>query len=371
VTRALHWVQDSPSPYNAALFRALAADPALDLTVHYIRDAARDRPWQTPLTEGYRWREFRRKGGADWALVRRAAKDRDGYWLVSSWYESTTQLLITSRLLRGLPCAIWTDTPNLGRQRHAIKAVLRSRWLRWVLGRADAVLGTGTPALDALRTMGAPTERLINFPYFIDTDAYAPTARRPGSELTFVSSGRLHPDKGYDVALRALAEAYRGAATTFRYRIAGVGPNRDELVTLARELGIVDRVEFLGWVEPAELVRLLADSDVLLHPARYEPYGVAVVEGLASGLVVIGSDATTAVLDRIRPGVNGLMHRSGDAAALAREIVRVRDDAALRTRLAVAARAQAEAWPLARAVTIVRSLCGEAQRVPAPARCPA
>jgi glycosyltransferase involved in cell wall biosynthesis len=358
VSRALHWVQDSPSPYNAALFRALAADPALDLTVHYIRGAAGDRPWQTPLTEGYRWRAFR-TGGADWALVRQAAADRHGYWLVSSWYEPTTQLLITSRLLRGLQCAIWTDTPNLGRQRHALKAALRGGWLRWVLRRADAVLGTGTPALDALRTMGAPPERLVNFPYFIDTDAYVSAARRPRAELTFISSGRLHPDKGYDVALRALAQAYRGAATTFRYRIAGVGPSHDELVTLARDLGIADQVEFLGWMEPAELARLLADADVLLHAACYEPYGVAVVEGLASGLAVIGSDATGAVLDRVRPGVNGLVHRSGDAAGLAREIIRVRDDPALRARLGAAARAEAEAWPLARAVTIVRSLCGE------------
>ena len=360
MTRALHWVQDSPSPYNAALFRALAAEPAFDLTVHYIRGAAGDRPWQTSLTEGYRWVSFRRRGGADWALVRRAATDREGYWLVSSWYEPTTQLLITSRLLRGLPCAIWTDTPNVGRQRHALKAVLRGGWLRWVLGRADAVLGTGTPALEVLRTMGAPPERLVNFPYFIDTAAYVPAARRSGPELTFVSAGRLHPDKGYDVALRALAEAYRAAATTFRYRIAGVGPNREALATLARKLGIADRVEFLGWLEQEELIRLLADADVLLHPARYEPYGVAVVEGLASGLVVIGSDATAAVLDRIRPGVNGLVHPSGDAAALAREIVRVRDDAALRMRLAEAARAEAEAWPLTGAVAIVRGLCGGA-----------
>jgi glycosyltransferase involved in cell wall biosynthesis len=356
VSRALHWVQDSPSPYNAALFRALDADPAFDLTVHYVRAAAGDRPWQTPLTDGYRWRAFRRTAGVDWAVVRRAATDRHGFWLVSSWYEPTTQLLITSRLLRGLPLAIWTDTPNLGRRRHALKAVLRSIWLRWALQRADAVLGTGTPALEALRTMGAPPERLVNFPYFVDTDAYVPRAHRAGPELTFVSSGRLHPDKGYDIALRALAEAYRGIATSFRYRIAGVGPNRDELAALAHELGIADRVEFVGWVEPADLVQLLADADVLLHPARYEPYGVALVEGLASGLVVIGSDVTGAVFDRIRPGVNGLVHRSGDAAALAREIVRVRDDAALRTRLASAARAEAAAWPLARGVTIVRSL---------------
>ena len=238
-----------------------------------------------------------------------------------------------------------------------------------MLARADAVLGTGTPALDALRTLGAPPERLVNFPYFIDTDAYVPAAHRAGPELTFVSSGRLHPDKGYDIALRALAEAYRGAATTFRYRIAGVGPHRDELAKLARELGIADRVDFLGWVEPAELIRVLAEADVLLHPARCEPYGVAVVEGLASGLVVIGSDATAAMLDRIRPGVNGLVHRSGDATSLAREIVRVRDDAVLRTRLAAGARAEAEAWPLARAITIVRSLCGEAQSAAAAAPC--
>lgn len=356
MTRRLHWVQDSPSPYNASLFRALAAAPEIDLTVHYLRGAIGDRPWQTSMTDGYPWREFVRTAGVDRELLRIAGADRDSLLLVSSWYDPTTQLAITTRVLRGLPLAIWTDTPNTVRARHPLKAALRAGWLRWVFGQADAVLGTGTPALAVLRAMGCPEARLVNFPYFIDTDRYAPAPARAAPPLVFVSSGRLHRDKGYDLALRALADAYAGRPSGFRYRIAGVGPAEAELRELAAALGIADRVEFLGWVEPAALAALYTASDVLLHPARYEPYGVTVVEGLASGLVVIGSSATAAVQDRIRAGANGLVHRTDDARDLAAQIAAVRDDAPRRAALGRAARAEADAWPLARAVGIVREL---------------
>jgi starch synthase len=101
---------------------------------------------------------------------------------------------------------------------------------------------------------------------------------------------------------------------------------------------------------------LYSEADVLLHPARCEPYGVVVLEAMASGLTVIASDATAAAVDRIEGGVNGFLHISDDGDDLA---LRIRDIADRPDRLAgigAAARKTADAWPSSRAVRIIREL---------------
>ena len=354
--RRLEWICDSPSPYNATLFRAVGAEAGLDLTVHFIRSQTGQHPWQASLADGFRSRFFRRRLGADWRLVRSAATDRRSLWVVGSWYETTTQLILTARALRRRPFAVWTDTPQEHRKRGPLKGPLRSAWLAWVFRRATRVMGTGTPAVEVLRSMGAPDERLLNFPYYIDVPSYRVSRQIPGRPLEFFSSGRLHPDKGYDLALRALAAVLGDRPTEFRYRIAGTGAEQGRLAELARTLGIGDRVEFLGWQQPDALVGAYASADIFLHPARSEPYGVTVLEAMASGLVVVGSDATAAVLDRIDHGVNGYIHRSGDAEHLAQQILAVIGDPGRIPTIKRAARKRAEEWPLSRGVATVLDL---------------
>lgn len=358
--RRLEWICDSPSPYNGSLFRALAADAELDLTVHFIRGLTGEHPWHARLEDGFRSRFFRRRAGADWVLARSAISDAHGLWIVGSWYEPTTQAILTGRAALGRPFVIWTDTPVTNKKRGALKARARAAWLAWIFRRATRVMGTGRPAVDVLRAMGAPSARLLNFPYFIDVGSYATSRETPGRPLEFLSSGRLHPDKGYDLALRALAAVLGGRPSEFRYRIAGTGAEQGRLEELARTLRIADRVEFLGWQQPEALTSAYASADVFLHPARSEPYGVTVLEAMASGLVVVGSDATAAVLDRIDHGSNGFIHHAGDAEDLARQISTVLSDPGRIPALKRAARERAEEWPISRGVAMVRDLAKNA-----------
>jgi glycosyltransferase involved in cell wall biosynthesis len=352
--RAIHWVCDAPSPYNGFLFRSLTNALDADLTIHFIRLTLDSHPWQRPALDGFSWKVFDRRFLADWSFVRSAliTRRRDVF-VIGGWYEMTTQLALS---LCTAPFVVWSDTPNLTSRRHPAKALLRAHWLRWVFGRAAYVMGTGQPALDAFAQMGCPTEKLVNFPYYVDLDEFRPAARRDDREVVFLSSGRLHRDKGFDVALCALAKAYRATGARFRYRLAGVGPAQTELESLASELGIRDLVEFLGWMEPADLPDFYRSGTVLIHPARAEPYGVSVLEAMASGLPVLGSTATGAAVDRVVPGANGLLHVADDVDTLAGQVQSFLNNRLLAGEMGGKARATAEQWPVERAVSDLERL---------------
>jgi 1,4-alpha-glucan branching enzyme len=157
--------------------------------------------------------------------------------------------------------------------------------------------------------------------------------------------------KGYDLCLEAMARVRDELGSCpFLYRVAGDGPDQVALERKVAELGLDAHVEFVGWVEPLELGTFLGSGDVFVHPARWEPFGVAVIEAQAAGLPVVGSDRTAAVLDRVRDGVNGYVVPAGDVEALARALRRIHECRAMLPDMRAAARAAAEDWPASRNV---------------------
>ncbi len=150
--------------------------------------------------------------------------------------------------------------------------------------------------------------------------------------------GRLAPWKGQDVFLRAFAAAFDDSST--RARIVGSALFGEEdyaadLRVLADELGIADRVTFVGFT--ADVEDELAGFDVLVHASVVpEPFGQVIVEGMAAGLAVVASDAG-GPREIITDGVDGLLVEPGDPYALGRALRRLADDPALRSRLGAAA----------------------------------
>jgi glycosyltransferase involved in cell wall biosynthesis len=90
-------------------------------------------------------------------------------------------------------------------------------------------------------------------------------------------------------------------------------------------------------------------------------FGAAVLEAMAAGLVVLGSEATAAVRDRIRHGENGFVHRTGDVDELARQIGALLTHPELIRRIGQEARRTAEEWPVERGVQIIKSILAETQ----------
>lgn len=356
----LHWITVIPTPYQNSLFCTLAEEPAFELMVHFYHGGSASHPWTTNLTLGYPSRTFRRRFGLDWRLIREALRTRTTFFVIGGWNDPTVITIINILSIMRRPFAIWTDTPDLDLSRHVVKAKLRGWWLHRVFRHARYVMGTGKPALDALYIMGCPKKKLVNFPYWIKLDAYR-SEIHPADEdnpVIFLSSGQLiNAHKGYDLAIRAfgLVRQWTGRAD-FIYRIAGTGPDRENLAKLARSVGVDSQIEFVGWVEPDALPSFYQSGQVFLHPALFEPYGVVVMEAMASGLTVIGSDKTSAVADRIVHMCNGLIHRTNDVEHLAEQIMYVLTHRDILEPMGRAARRTAEEWPLSRALQIVRDL---------------
>lgn len=143
------------------------------------------------------------------------------------------------------------------------------------------------------------TRRLYN-PATIDFDAAADSAgdlaTRPNLLL---AAGRLSPEKGVEVAIDALARVRHADA---RLLIAGDGPERPRLEKRVNDLGLGERVEFLGQV--ADMRPLYRRARLLVVPSRTEAFGMVVVEALAHGLPIVATACTgpTEILDGGRYG---------------------------------------------------------------------
>jgi glycosyltransferase involved in cell wall biosynthesis len=166
---------------------------------------------------------------------------------------------------------------------------------------------------------------------------------RSGSVRTVAIVGRISPWKGQHVLLEAFAKAFPDGDE--RCLVAGTPMFGEldydaQLRALVVDLGIAERVDFVGHVEDVD--GLLRNVDVLVHASTTpEPFGQVIVEGLAAGVPVIAADAGGA-REIVMNDVDGLLTPPGDVSALATALRRLASDAELRARLASAGLERAE-----------------------------
>lgn len=147
----------------------------------------------------------------------------------------------------------------------------------------------------------------------------------PEGATVLLSLGRLHTSKAYDVLLKALVDL----PGVYSW-IAGEGPQRAELEKMAADLGVEDRVRFLGW--RTDRSALLHACDICVFASRVEPFGTVFAQAWAENVPVIVSDAD-GPKQFCRDGEDSLIVPKNDAAALASAIRRLINDKTLRQRL--------------------------------------
>jgi len=150
--------------------------------------------------------------------------------------------------------------------------------------------------------------------------------------------GYLLPAKRWDRLIDVAAGLKRRGVGCV-VRIAGDGPLLASLQHQARELGVQDRIEFLGHVD--DISKLLNDATFLVHTADLEGCPNAVMEAMACGRAVVATDAGD-VPSLVENGRTGFVVRRGDDEALIAHVIRLIGDRALCRRLGQAGRAKAE-----------------------------
>ena len=307
--------------------------------------------------------------GIDWRRLKTAWCDVDSLFIVGDWAHLPTVAVVLARYLRRAPVALWVDTPAEDIKRPVLKQWLRRRFLAWLLPKPDIIFGTGRKARRVLLEMGARAEQFVDLPFLVDLDR--PNLAKQEAEIqheaqklretvhcgpggvVFSMLGRLAAIKGNDIGLRAFAQCRQHAPRPVGLLIAGEGPERQNLEALANRLGLGNSVAFLGWQEPMGVEAVYLASEVILHPARIDPFPVVILDAMNWSRVVIGSDVCGNVEDRIIPGVNGFAFPSGDVAALAGIMLDLVRHPERLPSIGAQARQTAEAWPVERGVEIV------------------
>ncbi len=136
--------------------------------------------------------------------------------------------------------------------------------------------------------------------------------------------GRLERVKGFDIALDAFAQVTT-ARPDARLVIAGEGPEADALAAQASTLGIADRVELRGRVEPDAVPRLLDTASLVLMPSRDEGIPGVALEAALMRRPVIAARAG-GLLDVVVEGETGLLVDREDPRALAAAALELLDD---------------------------------------------
>jgi len=230
---------------------------------------------------------------------------------------------------------------------------LRGRLLRsakfMALGLADAVTVNSSAteaAITAIRPGLASVRRIpmgASTPSSVDGKLAKRLRERhrrdAGPLLVFV--GRMVPEKGLDDLLRAIGLLVTETPSVTCLAV-GDGPERENLESLARQLGLAERVHFTGWVQPENLPAYLQAADIFVGPSRTgvdgwrEAQGLTFIEAMLAGIPVVAT-ASGGIVDAVRDGETGILVPEASPPAIAEAVERIWSDPELRVRLSSAA----------------------------------
>jgi glycosyltransferase involved in cell wall biosynthesis len=209
------------------------------------------------------------------------------------------------------------------------KKVLRPL-ARWAIARSRVITATAHHQIEPLRMLGAPENRVINMSMGIDEVFVqgangAPAPRLPKS----IISTRSLIESTYNIsqlicAMRIVIAHEPEAQLT----VAGVGPDREKLEKLTRELVLEDHVRFIGWASPEQLAQNLRQHQLYVSTSRGDGASISLFEAMVSGAYPVLSDIP-ANREWVRHGENGLLFALDDPPALARMILEALDNPAM------------------------------------------
>lgn len=178
---------------------------------------------------------------------------------------------------------------------------------------------------DLITNFQQPSQKLHVIPNPVDLEAAARKAKEPPPHdwlanpdcCTIVTVGRLHPQKGHDILLRAFAKLHK-TKQNLRLIIVGTGADRKLLQAMAQQLGIDKAVAFVGF-QPNPYA-FMAHADLFVLASRYEGFGIVLAEALAVDTPAVATDCPSGPADILKNGAAGLLCPTEDPAALAAAI---------------------------------------------------
>jgi|HubBroStandDraft_1064217.scaffolds.fasta_scaffold09499_1 glycosyltransferase involved in cell wall biosynthesis len=368
-----HFVQ-----YVSPLYRLMAKDPRIELLVAYCGTQGAEvsvdpefgvaLAWDTPVTEGYPYvivpnRSLRPGLGRFWGCFNPGIWRlmRDGKFdavYVTGYYTASHWIAMLAAKRYGVSLILSTDAHDLGsrRFRSTFARSVKRRIVRRIFGMADVVMAMSSGGIEYLQSLlpGTGREGRIRLSrYVVDNDWWLQQAAKadrkavrerwnvPAEAAVALFCAKLQDWKRPGDVLRAFASAdVPGSYLVF----AGSGPLASQLEVDAKQLGIADRVRFLGFVNQTGLPGTYVASDLLVLPSSHEPFGLVVNEAMICGCPVAVSNSVGAARDLVSEGQTGFIFTSGDVAALAEILRQALPDRQRLEQMGRAARSRMESW---------------------------
>jgi glycosyltransferase involved in cell wall biosynthesis len=200
------------------------------------------------------------------------------------------------------------------------------RFVERALARRAAQIIAITDALARfqIQRVGIPAGKIVTIPYGLDglPEAWGanPPNDVPPDARVLLAVCRLEPQKGLDVAVRALP-AVRARHPRAELVVLGEGTERERLELLARDLAVP--VHLPGRVP--DVAAWLHRAELLVHPVRWEGFGLAVLEAMLAELPVVATGVSS-LPELVADGETGMLVAPDDPDALAAALVRVLDE---------------------------------------------
>jgi len=359
--------------YQVPLYRQLAADPRIDLTVVFCSDwglkdyldegFGQNVRWDGLSLEGFRWNLLRNcalrpnparffglfNPDVMWYIRRRRF---DALW-VHGWASLTNWVAMSTAFLTGVPVLLRAET-NLLPVQPPWKKMVKRFVLANLLGRISAALAVGQRNLEFYNEYGVNEARIFRVPYAVNNQYFGEQASKlpPKRELkqklsipedlpVILFCGKLtHVKRPFDL-LRAFHDASASLPAALLY--VGDGALRQELESYVAS-NRISHVYFAGFRNQSELSSYFGASDLFVLPSGREPWGLVVNEAMNFGLPILCSDQVGCAADLVHAGVNGMIFPAGNVDALASAIRTILADDSMRSAMGTQSRNLIAKW---------------------------
>jgi glycosyltransferase involved in cell wall biosynthesis len=319
-----------------------------DVVCHELATLQPPGPISTRVLAGSRWAaSLGGRGGllgAAWRL-RRLLRARNYDVVTAYGLKASVLARVLVRLLRPRPvfvCGVRALHVTEVERLDSPKARTASLIERLLSPLVDVYDSNSRAALGLLAGLGIDSQRLVYIPNGLDLSEWAPRngGRDEDGVPMVLCAARFVDRKRQGDLLEALA-ALRRDGHSLRAVLVGAGPTLSEMRELAASLGLDGCVEFPGPVGSEEVRRLLEQAAIACLPSAWEGMPGALMEAMASGVAVVGTDVS-GTNELVVHGESGLLVRAYDPPALAEALGTLLRDRELRERLAAGGRSRME-----------------------------
>jgi len=322
------------APYRIPVFNALALHAALNLHVIFLAETdGAVRRWRVYKDEirfsyqvlpSWRWRAgktsllMNRGLGTALSKVQPQVIICGGYNYIASW-----EALFWARR-HGVAFVLWSESNRQDERRGRV-------WVEsmkaYFLKRCDGFVVPGKSALNYLRSLGSPGDRISTAPNAVDNGLFEMQAQNARDHATEVREklklpprfilfvGRLIPEKGVFDLLDAYAKLESGLRSEVGLVFAGDGASWQELVKRSKQID-TGAVCFPGFAQREDLAVIYALAEVLVLPTHSDPWGLVVNEAMACGLPIIVSSVAGCSADLVEDRWNGYTVPARDSVKL-------------------------------------------------------